>query len=133
MQSRPPHGQMFNDHMAGYLLGRPPWCDKRFFPVKERLLDGFDTETKDAVLLIDLAGGMGHYTEQFRSMFPDAPGRLIVQDLPIVLAQIQGLNSRIERMEYDFFTEQPVKGECPNLALASPFIFILFMSIYWSG
>ncbi|KAI1872075.1 uncharacterized protein JN550_004278 [Neoarthrinium moseri] len=110
MQSRPPHGQMFNDHMAGYLLGRPPWSDSGFFPVKERLLDGFDADKKDAVLLVDIAGGMGHYTDQFRSKFPDAPGRLILQDLPVVLGQIQGLDSRIERMEYDFFTEQPVKG-----------------------
>ncbi|RYP84309.1 hypothetical protein DL769_001224 [Monosporascus sp. CRB-8-3] len=110
MQSNPPHGQYFNDHMAGYHLGRPAWMDEGFYPAKERLLDGFDTENKDAVLLVDIAGGIGHYTEQFRSKFPDAPGRLILQDMPVVLRSIQELHPRIERMEYDFFTEQPVKG-----------------------
>ncbi|KAI6087250.1 S-adenosyl-L-methionine-dependent methyltransferase [Hypoxylon rubiginosum] len=109
LQANPPHGQNFNDHMHGYLLGRPGWMDEGFYPVKERLFDGFDT-AKDAVLLVDVGGGFGHYTEGFLSKFPDAPGRLILQDLPPVIAQIQQLNPRIEKMEYDFFTEQPVKG-----------------------
>ncbi|KAI0469327.1 S-adenosyl-L-methionine-dependent methyltransferase [Xylaria cf. heliscus] len=110
LQSTPPHGQNFNDHMHGYLLGRPGWMDDGFYPVKERLFDGFDTTSKDAVFLIDVAGGFGHYTDAFLSKFPDAPGRLILQDLSPVLGQIQQLNPRIEKMEYDFFTEQPVKG-----------------------
>ncbi|XXH04676.1 hypothetical protein Hte_011096 [Hypoxylon texense] len=96
LQSTPPHGQNFNDHMHGYLLGRPRWMDEGFYP--------------DAVLLVDVAGGFGHYTEGFLSKYLDAPGRLILQDLPPVLGQIQQVNPRIEKMEYDFFTEQPVKG-----------------------
>lgn len=115
IQSTPPHGKNFNAHMRGYLLGRPSWSDPEFYPVKERLLDGFDRESSNAVLLVDIAGGIGHYTDQFRSNFPDAPGRLILQDLPIVLKDAQGLNPRIEGMEYDFFTEQPVKGELLSL------------------
>ncbi|KAI1271014.1 S-adenosyl-L-methionine-dependent methyltransferase [Xylaria sp. FL0933] len=108
LQANPPHGQNFNDHMHGYLLGRPQWMDEGFYPIK-RALDGFST-TEDAVLLVDIAGGFGHYTEGFLSKFPNAPGRLILQDLPPVLDQIQQLHPRIEKMEYDFFTAQPVKG-----------------------
>lgn len=92
-------------------MGRPSWHDPGFYPVRERLFDGFDAANKDAVFLIDLAGGQGHYTQQFLSKCPDVPGRLILQDLPVVLDQIQELDPRIERMPYDFFTEQPVKGE----------------------
>ncbi|KAI1278297.1 S-adenosyl-L-methionine-dependent methyltransferase [Xylaria sp. FL0933] len=110
MQSNPIHGRNFSECMHGYSLGRPEWMDEAFYPVKERLVNGFDTSNKDAVLLIDIAGGFGHYTEAFLSKFPDAPGRLIVQDLPPVLKQNKQLNPRIEKMEYDFFTEQPVKG-----------------------
>jgi hypothetical protein len=110
IQSTPPLGQTFNDHMAGYLLGRPSWSEEEFYPVSERLLEGFDLDADDAVLLVDLGGGIGHYTEQFRSNFPYAPGRLILQDLSVVLCQAQGLHPRIERMNHDFFTEQPVKG-----------------------
>jgi hypothetical protein len=120
IQSTPPHGQKFNDHMAGYLLGRPSWSDEGFYPVKTRLLEGFDLGNNDAVLLVDIGGGIGHYTEQFRSKFPDAPGRLILQDLPVVLGQAQGLHAHIERMEYDFFTEQPVKGKFLNATNTLP-------------
>lgn len=102
----------------GYLLGRPSWSDERFFPVQKRLLQDFDERDNDAVLLVDIGGGIGHYTEQFRSAFSEAPGRLVLQDLSVVLEQAQGLHSRIEKMEYDFFTEQPIKGKlqrCMNV------------------
>ncbi|KAI0407836.1 S-adenosyl-L-methionine-dependent methyltransferase [Xylaria palmicola] len=96
LQSTPPHGQNFNNHMHGYLLGRPGWMEEGFYP--------------DAVLLIDVGGGFGHYTKGFLSKFPDTPERLILQDLPPVLGQIQQSHPRIEKMEYDFFTKQPIKG-----------------------
>ena len=46
-----------------------------------------------------------------RSKFPEAPGRLILQDLPVVIDAIKELPSKIERMPHDFHTEQPVKGK----------------------
>ncbi|KAI0423613.1 S-adenosyl-L-methionine-dependent methyltransferase [Xylaria sp. FL1042] len=110
IQSNPINGQNFSDCMHGYSLGRPGWMDEGFYPVKERLFNGFDASNQEAVLLIDIAGGFGHYTDAFLSKFPDAPGRLILQDLPPVIKQIKKLHPRIEKMEYDFFTEQPVKG-----------------------
>ncbi|KAI8632195.1 S-adenosyl-L-methionine-dependent methyltransferase [Xylariaceae sp. FL1651] len=110
LQSTPPHGQNFQDHMHAYLLGRPSWLDEGFYPIKERVLDGFDVMNKDAVLFVDVAGGLGHYTEELLSRFPDAPGRLILQELPPVLGMVQHLHPRIEPMGYDFFTEQHVKG-----------------------
>lgn len=85
--------------------------DKGFYPIQERVFDGFATTNKDAVLFVDVAGGLGYYTEELLAMFPDAPGRLILQDLPPVLGSIQQLHPRIESMGYDFFTEQPIKGQ----------------------
>jgi hypothetical protein len=114
LQSNPPHGQNFHDHMHAYLLGRPQWMDEGFYPIKDRVFDGFDTD-KDAVLFVDVAGGFGHYTEQILARFPNAPGRLILQELPPVLEAIQHLHPRIERMGYDFFTEQPIKGKSHTL------------------
>ncbi|KAI1111585.1 S-adenosyl-L-methionine-dependent methyltransferase [Nemania sp. NC0429] len=102
--------QEFNDHMHGYMLGRPQWMDEGFYPIKERVFDGFNATDKDGVLLVDIAGGIGHYTEELLSKFPNAPGRLILQDVPAVLGNVRQLHPRIEKMEYDFFTEQPVKG-----------------------
>jgi hypothetical protein len=45
-----------------------------------------------------------------RTKYPDAPGRLILQDLPHVIDSIQELHPKVERMKHDFYTEQPVKG-----------------------
>ena len=47
---------------------------------------------------------------EFLSKFPNAPGRLILQDLSRVLDKITALDERIERMPYNFLEEQPVKG-----------------------
>ncbi|KAI1261979.1 S-adenosyl-L-methionine-dependent methyltransferase [Xylariaceae sp. FL1019] len=64
----------------------------------------------NATLLIDIAGGEGHDVAEFHNRFPDAPGRLIVQDTPPVIDSIQDLTSKVERQKYDFFTEQPING-----------------------
>lgn len=95
--------------MFAYLLGRPAWSD--IYPVQERLIEGFDSSDKENVLLVDLAGGLGHYATQFQSNFPDAPGRLVLQELPVVVDAIQDLPSKVEKMSYDMFTENPIKGE----------------------
>lgn len=109
LHSHPPYGAMFNSHMGGYRQGRPSWMDDGFYPVQERLIDGADASA-DAAFLVDIGGSMGHDIDEFRRKNPNAPGRLVLQDLPVVLGQIDELDSRIERMEYDFYTEQPIKG-----------------------
>ncbi|KAI9725899.1 MAG: hypothetical protein M1834_009462 [Cirrosporium novae-zelandiae] len=73
------------------------------------LLAGF-SGGKDDVLLIDIAGGRGQDVGAFAARFPSVPGRLILQDLPYVIKDITKLDSRIEKMVYDFFTPQPVQG-----------------------
>lgn len=95
--------------MGGYHQGRPSWMDANFYPVQEKLVDGLST-AEDAALIVDIGGSVGHDLEEFYKKHRDIPGRLILQDLPIVIGQIVKLDDRIERMEYDFYTEQPVKG-----------------------
>ncbi|KAF5007641.1 hypothetical protein FDECE_6027 [Fusarium decemcellulare] len=109
LHTNPPYGQMFHLHMGGYRQGRPSWMDADFFPVQENLFSGFE-QSDDAALLVDIGGSFGHDIGEFNRKFPDAPGRLILQDLPVVIDQITKLDKKIERTKYDFFTEQPVKG-----------------------
>jgi hypothetical protein len=111
LQSHPPYGSMFNDLMGGYAYGRISWVDEGFYPVKTRLIEGLETAA-DAVLLVDVGGSVGHDMERFREKFPDVPGRLVVEDLPEVIAQIERLHSKIERVTYNFHDEQPVKCLC---------------------
>lgn len=108
--ANPPYDLQFAQHMGAYRQGRPSWMDKGFYPVQERLVDGFDG-SGDGVLLVDVGGSFGHDIDEFRRKHPSAPGRLVVQDLPSVVDQIDKLDGKIERMGHDFFTEQPIKGK----------------------
>ncbi|KAK6209763.1 hypothetical protein QIS74_11347 [Colletotrichum tabaci] len=79
------------------------------YPVKERLINGFD-HSGDGLLLVDIGGSFGHDIDEFRRKQPAAPGRLVAQDLPSFINQIEKLDDRIERIGHDFFNEQPIKG-----------------------
>lgn len=103
------YGPAFNNHMGGYRQGRMPWMHPDFFPVKERLISGADT-SPDAPFIVDVGGSVGHDLVEFKKYHPDHPGQLVLQDLPVVIDQIQELDSKIERQSHDFLTEQPAKG-----------------------
>ncbi|KAJ5180401.1 S-adenosyl-L-methionine-dependent methyltransferase [Penicillium capsulatum] len=104
--------RQFNHHMGGYRLGRPAWMDLDVYPVEKNLLNGFEhpENSSDPALLIDIGGSYGHDLEEFHQKFPNAPGRLVLQDLPHVLDQITRLDETIHRMPHSFLTPQPVKG-----------------------
>ncbi|SPJ88008.1 related to O-methyltransferase [Fusarium torulosum] len=103
------YDQYFNHHMGGCHQGRPPWMAPGFYPVQERLISGADTHS-DAPFLVDIAGNLGHDLMEFHRYHPDALGRLILQDLAVVISKIEDLSSAITPMVYDFYTEQPVKN-----------------------
>jgi len=99
----------FNTCMTGIRGSRPSWIE--WFPVRERILGLELTSAGSDVLLVDIAGGRGHDVQAFGRKFEDVQGRLVLQDLPAVIGDIQHLDDRVERLEYDFFTEQPIKGQ----------------------
>lgn len=100
--------------MAGYRAGKPEWLDPGFYPVEERLGEGV-REGEDEVLLVDVGGGLGHDLEMLRQKHQRLKGRLVLQDKEEVVGQAvaegegKGADG-FERMAYDFFTPQPVKG-----------------------
>ena len=96
----------FNNYMGGYRQGKISWMEPGFFPVESLYRD---VQARD-VLLVDVGGGLGHDLKELKAKHPQLPGRLILQDLPQVVAQIQGAIDGIETMAHDFFTEQSVKG-----------------------
>ncbi|KAL8689022.1 MAG: hypothetical protein Q9218_005211 [Villophora microphyllina] len=99
----------FDDYMAVRRKGLSSWHE--VFPMASQLVPGFNTSNSDAVLLVDVGGNWGHELQSFQKTYPDAPGRLILQDLPIMTEKFGGkAPSGIEVMTYDFFTPQPVKG-----------------------
>lgn len=104
------YGPHFNNHMGGYRQGRPPWMGPGFFPVQENLINGADT-SPDAPFIVDIGGSIGHDLVQFKKFHPSHPGKLVLEDLPVVIGQIQDLDPSIERVSYDFHEEQPAKGK----------------------
>ncbi|KAI0387392.1 putative O-methyltransferase [Hypomontagnella monticulosa] len=94
------------DLCMGNVLGaRQNWLD--WFPVEERILDGAD---KRSPLLVDVGGGKGHDILAFHEKYPRNGGRLILQDLAPAINNVLKVDSSIETMVHNFFTEQPVKG-----------------------
>lgn len=96
-----------NTFMEADRGSRPSWLD--WFSVKERIVDGFDANQSD-VMLVDVAGGRGHDIAAFHQRFPNAPGRLVVEDQPHVIDDIRDLDSAIERVKFDLFDKQPIIG-----------------------
>ena len=107
--SDPPMLTNFNNFMSGQRMDRKDWFD--FFPVNEILLNDADTSRPEAALLVDVGGGEGHDAEAFCRHFPHHPGKIILQDLPPTIDNIQPgqLDPAVVRMKHDFFAPQPVR------------------------
>ena len=81
------------------------------FPMAAHLCPGFRRKDPDAVLRVDVGGGWVHALANFHKAHPEVPGRLILQDLPIVLDKVIDRPCKdFEIMNYDFFTPQPIRG-----------------------
>jgi hypothetical protein len=108
LMSHPKHMSNFNDLMAVQRLARANWF--KYCHVESILLDGYKGE--NTPLLVDVGGNRGYDLQGLKQKYPavGGPGKLIVQDLPQVIADINDLDEDIVRMEYDFFAPQPVKG-----------------------
>ena len=100
----------FDDYMAVRRKGLSSWHE--VFPMASQLVPGFNIGDPNAVLLVDIGGNWGHELQSFHEAHPNTPGRLILQDLPVMIEKFGGkAPSGIEIMAYDFFTPQPVKGK----------------------
>ncbi|EGU78185.1 hypothetical protein FOXB_11296 [Fusarium oxysporum f. sp. conglutinans Fo5176] len=104
-------GPQTNNHSSYILIpqGRLPWMHPSLYPVEETLFPGTDG-TPDAPLLVDVAGGLGHDIHEFKKFYPNHPGTLVLQDLPVVINDVKDIDPSIELMPHDFLTEQPIKG-----------------------
>ncbi|KAK8112864.1 O-methyltransferase [Apiospora sp. TS-2023a] len=79
---------------------RPSWVE--WFPVKEKLLQGYNTKTQ---LPVDVGGGRGHDITEFHERFPQNTGKLILQDQQPVLDTAADLPACVEKVPIDFFEE----------------------------
>jgi hypothetical protein len=94
---------LFNSYMSSRRQGKPNWFD--LYPVERLMVPPMD---ENSVLLVDVGGNQGHDLVRFRERYPDIPGRLLLQDLPAVVAGHAW--EGIESMAYSFLDPQPVKS-----------------------
>lgn len=109
----PDQAQAFNMFMTVQRAGRSNWLD--FYPVDKELTSAF-AGGEDAVMLVDVGGGMGHEIGAIKERFPNLPGKMILQDLPDTVKEAQQVPN-MQVMAHDFFTEQPVKGQSSSTPL----------------
>ncbi|KAJ5609365.1 hypothetical protein N7528_009932 [Penicillium herquei] len=107
MSKNPQFNDDFNAFMEASAGDRGYWVD--WFPVQERLLDGFTGGAED-VLLVDMAGGRGQDLKAFEAKFPETPGRLILQERECILDEAKLSGGKIEKMGFDLFKPQQVQG-----------------------
>lgn len=108
-EKHPDQRKYFDDYMATRRVGLSTWFET--FPMASHLCPDARMDP-EAVLLVDVGGNYGHEITAFHKAYPDAPGRLVLQDLPSMIDKVcnETPHSGIECMPYDFFTPQPVKG-----------------------
>lgn len=113
LNRNPVHSHIFNEFMATRRQGRKSWYD--IYPVGRELsfLPNADTDTKKErkVLIVDVGGNRGHDLVELRARNPQLVGKMILQDLPDVVANTSfdpDDNMAIEAMPHDFFQPQPI-------------------------
>lgn len=97
--------------MQGRKDGEPRWLD--YFPIQSQI-DDLRTD-KVAVTLVDIGGNLGHDLVLFKKRWPGIGGRVVLEDLKEVVDANEVVLEGIEKVEYDFFTPQPIKGPLPPL------------------
>ena len=118
LESEPRKSALFNKIMSAFKQNRESWVD--IFPFEERLQNSVPA---DQVLVIDIAGGVGHRLRDFKLKFPWASGRAVLQDQKHVLPTTESnpkafadlQECGIETMAHDIFKPQPVQGSWPLL------------------
>ena len=101
--AHPTEGNSFNNVMGGVMAHQASWLD--IFP-HETLLDS----DSSVPLLVDVGGNIGHDLDRFRQAHPETSARLYLQDRADVV-KISKCPDPVNKMAYDFFTPQPIKGK----------------------
>ncbi|ORY11840.1 S-adenosyl-L-methionine-dependent methyltransferase [Clohesyomyces aquaticus] len=96
----------FNVVMGISRIGQVDWFE--YYPVEEKL----KVSSPEQILLVDVGGGVGHDVAAFQKKFPNLPGKLVFEDLSIVVDSAKDTPAGVTGVGHDFFKPQPetVKG-----------------------
>ncbi|KAI0406755.1 S-adenosyl-L-methionine-dependent methyltransferase [Xylaria palmicola] len=100
------HLGYFNNYMS--LRRQPKLSWLSVYPVAEEVRE-WDAKDNSRAVYVNIGGGIGHQCKQFKEMYPDVPGRVVLQDLPHSLANALSTPG-VENMQHDFFQPQPIRN-----------------------
>ena len=101
--ANPREGQSFNHVMGGVMAHQASWLT--IYPHKSLVASA----SEKSPVLVDVGGNVGHDLDRFRLRHPQIAHRLVLQDRPDVIV-LSKCPDPVQKMSYDFFTPQPVKG-----------------------
>jgi hypothetical protein len=105
LANNPKYQHAFNIVMTMAIRGETQkWFE--VFPVGEKLRAGSDSD----VALVDIGGGVGHDLIALKEAHPELQGKLVLEDLPVVISSAKDLPSGIEALPHDMFQPQPIKS-----------------------
>jgi len=87
-------------------MGMPVWLDIYPYQNQVQAIKG-DVER---IFFVDVGGRLGHQSIALRRKVLDLKNKILLQDQQMVL-QFAIEHHEVEKMAYDFFTEQPIKGK----------------------
>ena len=102
LQANPERLKEFFGLMSGFSTSRAPWYE--VYPL-ERIWAGLE---ETGPILVDVAGGIGDSIQGFCKRYPQCSGRLILQDLPAVIAKAAVNEDQVKKMSIDLFETQPM-------------------------
>ena len=109
LATNPDFQKSFQTYMSAFDEGRTKWTEH--FPVEQEIGKGA-RQDREAIMFVDVGGGMGHEGLALKKRYPNLPGRFVNQDLPHVVSG-QRLDG-VESMAHDFLNPQPLKGKSLN-------------------
>lgn len=113
MDTHPVQRDAFHRFMDAQFSSLPTWLDVVDFPTEIAGGSG-----DDGVVFVDVGGGNGSQISALQRAFPGVKGRMILQDQAYVLERAMKVEG-MEKMVYDFLTEQPVKGTASGYCLSN--------------
>ncbi|KAM3497403.1 hypothetical protein MY10362_009248 [Beauveria mimosiformis] len=108
LETHPTQQGAFHRFMEAQFASLPTWLDAVDFASE---LGGPDLGSAEHVVFVDVGGGNGQQIAALKEKFPGLKGRAILQDRPEVLEKALEVDG-MEKMSYDYLTEQPVKDAC---------------------
>lgn len=125
LKKTPEHAEIFNNFMATRRQGKPNWHD--IYPIEQELSS--ENIGQDDILLVDVGGNRGHDLVNIRAKHPRLVGKMVVQDLPSVVAHASfPSDSNITAMPHDFFSPQPIQCNQPPFP-SGPIPSLLFFQV----